>query len=141
MQYALGLIETVGLAAAIQASDAALKTANVTLAGIENSKGNGRQTVFLLGDVASIIAAVDAGINSANVAGVVYASKVIASPSESLKEKLSKLNIVNFEKKESVKLAEVVVKEDVEQVKATEPKVKTKQENPNKKRTNKVNKK
>lgn len=93
MRYALGLIETVGLAAAIQASDAAVKTADVKLVGIENSRGAGRQTIFLVGDVSSVTVAVEAGMDAAEQAGAVFAGKVIASPSRSLKEYLSSLNI------------------------------------------------
>lgn len=113
MQYALGLIETVGLATAIQAADGALKTADVKLAGIENSKGNGRQTVFLTGDVSSVTVAVEAGITAARRIGDVYASKVIAAPSTSVKKYLSHLNVTHTnEKKVEENPAINVVKEN-----------------------------
>ena len=57
---ALGLIETVGLAAAIEALDAALKMADVTALEIENSRGSGRQTVKIAGSVSAVKAAVEA---------------------------------------------------------------------------------
>ena len=113
MQYALGLIETVGLTAAIQAADGALKTADVKLAGIENSKGNGRQTVFLTGDVSSVTVAVEAGAAAAGQIGDVYASKVIAAPSTSLKKYMSHLNVIHSnEKKEEENPAINAVKEN-----------------------------
>lgn len=113
MQYALGLIETVGLAAAIQAADGALKTADVKLAGIENSKGNGRQTVFLTGDVSSVMVAVEAGVAVAGQIGDVYASKVIAAPSISLKKYLRHLDVIHSnEKKEEENPAINAVKEN-----------------------------
>ena len=57
---ALGMIETRGLIALIEASDAMLKAANVELAGWEKV-GSGLVTVFAVGDVAAVKAAVDAG--------------------------------------------------------------------------------
>ena len=57
---ALGMIETKGLVTLIEASDAALKAANVQMVGWEKV-GSGLVTVFLTGDVAAVKAAVDAG--------------------------------------------------------------------------------
>lgn len=74
----LGLIETVGLGVAIEAADAAMKSANVDLVGYELTKGGGLVTVKLAGDVGAINAAVSAGVAAANRAGSVYAWKVIA---------------------------------------------------------------
>lgn len=73
----LGLIETVGLAVAIEAADAAMKSANVELVGYELTKGGGLVTVKLEGDVGAINAAVAAGVATAERAGSVYAWKVI----------------------------------------------------------------
>ncbi|SBT13512.1 Propanediol utilization protein PduA [Vibrio celticus] len=80
----LGLIETVGLAAAIEAADAAIKSANVELLGYESAKGNGLHTVKLVGDVGAVNAAVDAGVAAASRIGKVYAYKVIARTAEGL---------------------------------------------------------
>lgn len=74
----LGLIETVGLGVAIEAADAAMKSANVDLIGYELTKGGGLVVVKLAGDVGAINAAVSAGVAAASRAGSVYAWKVIA---------------------------------------------------------------
>lgn len=74
----LGLIETVGLGVAIEAADAAMKSANVELIGYELTKGGGLVVVKLAGDVGAINAAVSAGVAAARRTGRVYAWKVIA---------------------------------------------------------------
>jgi len=84
LKKALGLIEAVGLVTAIQAMDAAGKSANVTLLGLENSRGGGRMTVKLEGDVGAVTAAVEAGLQAAALIGEVCAVKVIARPSDEL---------------------------------------------------------
>ncbi|MCV5695846.1 BMC domain-containing protein, partial [Escherichia coli] len=53
----LGLIETVGMSAAVEAADAAMKSANVSLVGYELTKGGGMVTVKLEGEVGAINAA------------------------------------------------------------------------------------
>lgn len=73
-----GLIETVGLTAAVEAADAAMKSANVALVGYELAKGDGLVTVKLTGDVGAMNAAVAAGVAAANRVGRVWAWKVIA---------------------------------------------------------------
>lgn len=77
----LGLIETVGLAVAVEAADAAMKSANVELAGYELTNGGGLVTVKLTGEVGAINAAVAAGVAAAGRIGNVYAWKVIARTS------------------------------------------------------------
>lgn len=74
----LGLIETVGMAAAVEAADAAMKSANVSLVGYELTKGGGMVTVKLEGEIGAINAAVAAAISAASRVGEVYAHKVIA---------------------------------------------------------------
>jgi microcompartment protein CcmL/EutN len=74
----LGLIETLGLTAAVEAADAAMKSANVDLVGYELTKGGGLVTVKLTGEVGAINAAVSAGVAAASRVGSVYASRVIA---------------------------------------------------------------
>lgn len=88
---ALGLIETVGLAAAIEALDAALKMADVTALEIENSRGSGRQTVKIAGSVSAVKAAVEAGTEAARKVNDVYAATVIARPSGELEKYLQHL--------------------------------------------------
>jgi microcompartment protein CcmL/EutN len=80
----LGLIETIGLAAAIEAADAAMKSANVQLVGYELTKGGGMVTVKFEGDVGSINAAVAAGVAAANKVSTVYAHRVIARTAEGI---------------------------------------------------------
>lgn len=77
---AIGLIETVGLAAAIEAADAASKAANITLLGYENSKGGGLIAVKLTGDVGAVKAAVAAGSAAAQRIGKVAATHIIPRP-------------------------------------------------------------
>jgi microcompartment protein CcmL/EutN len=78
---AIGLIETVGLAAAIAAADAALKSANVGLVGRENSKGQGCITVKIIGEVGAVKAAIDT-VKAAG--GAIRAATVIPRPAEGL---------------------------------------------------------
>jgi ethanolamine utilization protein EutM len=80
---ALGMIETKGLVCLIEAADAALKAANVTMIGWEKI-GSGIATVFLTGDVAAVKAAVDAGAASASKVGEVLSVQVIPRPHEDL---------------------------------------------------------
>ena len=80
---ALGMIETKGLVALIEASDAALKAANVQFVGWEKI-GSGFATMFLTGDVAAVKAAVDAGAAAAGKIGEVASVQVIPRPHEEL---------------------------------------------------------
>lgn len=90
MKEAFGFIETVGKIAAIEAMDTAVKAADVTLAGLENSRGSGRMTVKVTGEISAVKAAVEAAIASVQgIGGAVYAHKVIASPSEELEKMLA----------------------------------------------------
>lgn len=86
MKNALGLIETVGMAAAIEAADAAVKSANVSLIGVELTKGDGMVTVKIEGDVGAVKAAIDAASQAALRVNKVFATKVIARPAEGLDE-------------------------------------------------------
>lgn len=78
-QQALGMIETRGLVAAIEAADAMLKAANVELVGTEKI-GSGLVSVMVRGDVGAVKAAVDAGSSSAERLGEVIATHVIPRP-------------------------------------------------------------
>lgn len=83
-KQSLGLIETVGLAAAVEAADAALKSANVRLVGYELTKGGGMVTVKLEGEVGAVNAAISAASYAAAKVGDVYAQKVIARTADNL---------------------------------------------------------
>ncbi len=79
----LGLIETSGLVAAIEAADAGSKAANVTFRGYERARA-GLITVVFLGDVAAVRAAVTAGAVAAKRVGTVISVHVIARPDRQL---------------------------------------------------------
>jgi len=80
---AIGMIETQGLSALMEAADAALKSANVTLTGWEKI-GSGYVTAFFQGDVAAVKAATDAGASAAAQVGKVISVQVIPRPHEDL---------------------------------------------------------
>lgn len=93
----LGLIETVGLAAAIEAADAALKSANVQLVGYELTKGDGMITVKFEGEVGAINAAVAAGVAAASKVSKVFAYKVIARTAEYIDNIIHSANTIGIE--------------------------------------------
>lgn len=86
---ALGMIETKGLICLIEAADAMLKAANVQMIGWEKV-GSGLVTAFVVGDVAAVKAAVDAGANAASQIGEVVSVQVIPRPHEELSSVLPK---------------------------------------------------
>ena len=79
MQEALGMIETRGLVAAIEAADAMVKAANVRLVGKE-LVGGGLVTVMVRGDVGAVKAAVEAGGAAAKRVGELLSVHVIPRP-------------------------------------------------------------
>lgn len=83
MREALGLIETKGLVACVEAADAMCKAANVELIGYENV-GSGLVTAMVKGDVGAVKAAVESGIEAAQRVGTVVSSRVIARPHNDL---------------------------------------------------------
>ncbi|HSH09871.1 MAG TPA: BMC domain-containing protein [Oceanipulchritudo sp.] len=85
---ALGMIETKGLITLLEATDAALKAADVTMTGWEKI-GSGLVTGFFRGDVAAVKAAVEAGAEAANAVGEVVSVQVIPRPHDDL-HKLNK---------------------------------------------------
>jgi ethanolamine utilization protein EutM len=79
MSDSLGIIETKGLAGNIEASDAMVKAAGVTLAK-QIPIGGGYMTITVKGDVGSVKAAVEAGAEAASRVGELVASHVIPRP-------------------------------------------------------------
>lgn len=79
MNESLGMIETKGFTGAVEASDASVKAANVTLVKTVPI-GGGLITVLVKGDVGSVKAAVEAGAEAAQRVGELVASHVIARP-------------------------------------------------------------
>lgn len=82
IRTAMGYVETVGLAAAIAAADAALKAANVSLIGREISKGSGMVTVKFSGNVGALKAAIAAAAAEGKRVNEVLAARVIARPAQ-----------------------------------------------------------
>ena len=80
---ALGMIETKGLVCMIEAVDAMLKSANVQIVGWDKV-GSGLVTSFVVGDVAAVKAAIDAGASAASKIGEVVSVQVIPRPHEEL---------------------------------------------------------
>ncbi len=78
-QEALGMVETRGLTAAIEAADAMVKAANVTLIGTEKI-GSGLVSVMVRGDVGAVKSATEVGAESAKRLGELVAVHVIPSP-------------------------------------------------------------
>jgi ethanolamine utilization protein EutM len=88
---ALGLIETKGLVGAIEAADAMVKAANVTLVGKEYV-GAGLVTITVRGDVGAVKAATDAGAAAARRVGELVAVHVIPRPHDEVERVLPKKN-------------------------------------------------
>jgi carbon dioxide concentrating mechanism protein CcmO len=88
-QEAIGILETQGLTAILEATDAMLKSANVTLVGKEKI-GAAYVTVIVRGDVAAVTAAVDAGAKAVGQLGKLIAAHVIARPHDDLTALLPK---------------------------------------------------
>ncbi|SDE69451.1 BMC domain-containing protein [Sporomusa acidovorans] len=84
VKNALGLIEVVGLAAGVEAADAAVKAANVELIGYELARGGGLVVIKVCGDVGAVKAAVDAGAAAAAKINKVFAKHVIPRPHNTL---------------------------------------------------------
>ena len=78
-QEALGMVETKGLVGAIEAADAMVKAANVSLVGTEKI-GSGLVTVMVRGDVGAAKASVEAGASAAERVGTVVSTHVIPRP-------------------------------------------------------------
>ena len=87
MMEALGMVETRGLVAAIEAADAMVKAANVVLIGSEKI-GSGLVSVMVRGDVGAVKAAVEAGSAAANSLGEVIATHVIPRPHQDVEKLL-----------------------------------------------------
>jgi len=93
-QEAIGLIETKGLVPLVEATDAALKAANVEFYGWQRV-GSGYVTVVVTGDVAAVKAAVDAGSAAAQKVGELVSTDVIPRPHSELSTILPKIKMAN----------------------------------------------
>ncbi|MDF2510161.1 MAG: pduA [Herbinix sp.] len=88
-QEALGMVETRGLTAAIEAADAMVKAAEVTLVGTEKI-GSGLVTVLVRGDVGAVKAATEVGASAASRLGELVATHVIPRPHTDVEKILPK---------------------------------------------------
>ena len=88
---ALGMVETRGLTAAIEAADSMVKAAQVTLIGTEKI-GSGLVTVMVRGDVGAVKAAVEAGAANASKLGELVATHVIPRPHSDVEKILPAFN-------------------------------------------------
>lgn len=77
---AVGILETKGLTALVQGTDAILKSATVELAGPMRGVGSGLVSSVITGDVAAVKAAIEAGAEAAGQCGEVVSAHVIARP-------------------------------------------------------------
>ena len=82
-QMAIGMLETKGLVALVQATDAMLKAANVSFRGWRKV-GSGLCSVYVTGDTAAVKAAVDVGASVAKEIGELVAAEVLPRPHEGL---------------------------------------------------------
>ena len=89
-QEALGMVETRGLTAAIEAADSMCKAANVVLVGTEKI-GSGLVTVMVRGDVGAVKSAVEAGASNAAKLGELVATHVIPRPHNDVEQILPTL--------------------------------------------------
>ncbi|QBP42549.1 BMC domain-containing protein [Paenisporosarcina antarctica] len=96
MGQAIGMIETKGLIGSIEAADAMIKAANVTLIKQEFVDG-GIVTVIIQGDVGAVQAAVDAGREAAKRVGELLGAHVIPRPDESVRNMVDPLDYTNYE--------------------------------------------
>ena len=83
-QLAIGIIETIGLVACIEAADVCVKSANVNLIGYELSKGGGMATLKIEGNVGAVKAAIEASVVAANKISKVLSYKIIPRPSKEI---------------------------------------------------------
>jgi ethanolamine utilization protein EutM len=89
-KIALGLIETRGLIGSIEAADAMVKAAKVTLLGLEKGYGGGFVTVMVRGEVGAVKAATDAGATAAKRVGELVSVHVIPRPHSEVEQILPK---------------------------------------------------
>lgn len=101
-QLAIGMIETVGLVAGIEAADVCLKSANVTLIGYELTKGNGMTVVKIEGNVGAVKAAIEAATVAVNKISKVFSTKVIPRPSEGIDLLMKNCDTIGYESEKEV---------------------------------------
>ena len=96
-QLAIGMIETMGLAAGIEAADICLKSANINLIGYEFARGNGMTAVKIEGNVGAVKAAISAATAALGKLGKVHAKLVIPRPSDGIDMLIRNKDTVGYE--------------------------------------------
>ncbi|MDG2345857.1 MAG: BMC domain-containing protein, partial [Opitutae bacterium] len=81
-KQAIGILETKGLVALVQGTDAMLKSANVELTGPMKGVGSALVSVVITGDVAAVNAAIETGAETAGRYGEVVSAHTIARPND-----------------------------------------------------------
>lgn len=112
---ALGLIETVGLAAAIEAADTCMKSANVELIGYELTKGFGMVTVKIKGDVSAVKSAIESAKMKAAAVNTVFATLVIPRPADKLHIIVESNEVVGLKSKFKQEKTEEIIEEKIVQ--------------------------
>lgn len=121
MQLALGLIETKGLIGAIEAADAMVKAANVKLVSKEKITA-ALVTVKIIGEVAAVKSAVDAGAAAAQRVSQLVSAHVIPRPDDQLEDIIFSPELKPVKEKKESKVAEEVEKEPIKSIEPTEEK-------------------
>jgi ethanolamine utilization protein EutM len=106
MPKALGMVETRGLVAAIEAADAMVKASNVTLVGKEIVRP-ALVTIKIVGDVAAVKASVDAGAAAAQRVGELVSTHVIPQPDSQMIFMLPEINENEVSKPEKIKSSDI----------------------------------
>ena len=121
MPKALGLVETRGLVAAIEAADAMVKAANVTLVGKERTDP-ALITIKIVGETAAVRSAVDAGSSAAKRVGVLVSTHIIPQPDNQMTALLPEIKESSDKKlRRAEKVIPVQKKETVVTVQKKEP--------------------
>ena len=120
MKEALGLVETRGLSTAVLVADVMVKTANVRIIDIENTKGLGYMTIKISGNVGAVNAAVTAGKQIALENNAFVSSKVIPRPSDYIEGAFCQPKKEQTEPKKEEKQAESLISEEAPDFKVVE---------------------
>ena len=113
LTQALGLIETIGLAAAVEAADTAIKSSNVRLIGYELTKGDGMVTVKFEGDVGAVKAAIQAAKSSAEKVSGIFSTLIIPRPAKGIDSFVCSVDTVGIELSKEVGTSTEGVEESV----------------------------
>lgn len=115
-QLAIGIIETIGLAAAIEVADVCLKSANVSLIGYELTKGNGMTVVKIKGNVGAVKASIEAASVAVDKVSKIYSKIVIPRPSDDIELLIINENTVGYENENSDINSDEIEEYDNEQI-------------------------